>query len=328
MNQTERFYKIDLLLNERKVVSFTDLQEALQVSPATLKRDLAYLRDRLNAPIVYDRDRGGYRFEGPAAAGDAYELPGLWFSADEIHALLTMQQLLANLDTGGLLGPHIQPLMTRLEALIGAGDHSAAEVARRVKVLSVGARRFQLAHFQAVGSALLGRRRLLIDYSARSTDQTTRREISPQRLVHYRGNWYLDAWCHHRDDLRSFAVDAMARVELLDTPAQEMSEADLDARLGAGYGIFSGAAVKWAKLRFSPDRTRWVAAEVWHPGQIGAYTADGAYELQVPYSDDPELIMDILKFGADCRVVAPPELVARVRSALSLAAAAYEQASD
>lgn len=59
MNQTERFYKIDQLLNERVVVSFQELLDNLEVSRATLKRDLQYLRDRLNAPIVFDRDAGG-----------------------------------------------------------------------------------------------------------------------------------------------------------------------------------------------------------------------------------------------------------------------------
>ena len=63
MNQTERFYKIEQLLHDRGVVSFQTLLDELEVSRATLKRDLAYLRDRFNAPIVHDRDAGGYRFD-------------------------------------------------------------------------------------------------------------------------------------------------------------------------------------------------------------------------------------------------------------------------
>ena len=106
MSQLERAYRIDQLLNDRGVVSFDDLLHALEVSRATLRRDLAYLRDRLNAPIVHDRVAGGYRFKHlTQTTARPYELPGLWFSAEEIHALLTMQHLLANLDTGGLLGP-------------------------------------------------------------------------------------------------------------------------------------------------------------------------------------------------------------------------------
>ena len=194
MNQLERSYKIDQLLNDRGVVSFDDLMDALEVSRATLKRDLAYLRNRLNAPIVHDRIAGGYRFDRAKKELDRqYELPGLWFSADEIHALLTMQHLLANLDTGGLLGPHIKPLLSRLTGLIGAADNPAEEVVKRIRILTVGARHVPLDNFQAIGSALLRRKRLIVQYAARGTGEVTERELSPQRLIHYRDNWYLDA---------------------------------------------------------------------------------------------------------------------------------------
>lgn len=147
MSQTERIYEIDRLLKSRSSMTSRSLREALEISSATLKRDLSYLRDRLNAPIIYDRNLGGYRFDREAnSVGKAYELPGLWFSAEEIHALLTMQHLLANLDTSGLLGPHIKPLLSRLTALLGSADNPSEEVIKRIRILSVGARR--LRHFR------------------------------------------------------------------------------------------------------------------------------------------------------------------------------------
>ena len=324
MNQLERSYKIDQLLNDRGVVSFDDLMHALEVSRATLKRDLAYLRNRLNAPIVHDRIAGGYRFDRAKKELDRqYELPGLWFSAEEIHALLTMQHLLANLDTGGLLGPHIKPLLSRLSGLIGAADNPAEEVVKRIRILTVGARHVPLDNFQSIGSALLRRKRLIVQYAARGTGEVTERELSPQRLIHYRDNWYLDAWCHLREELRSFSVDAIQRVELLEAKAHDLPDEMLNDVLGAGYGIFSGKDVKWATLRFSPLRARWVASEKWHSKQIGQLLEDGSYELKVPYSNDPELLMDILKYGADCEVVGPEGLRERVAKSIQDAAKRY-----
>jgi predicted DNA-binding transcriptional regulator YafY len=148
----------------------------------------------------------------------------LWFSAEEIHALLTMQHLLANLDSGGLLGPQIQPLLARLSGLLGSADNPAEEVQKRIRIETVGARRFHLSHFQAVGSAMLRRKRLLIRYHARGTDEVTEREVSPQRLVYYRDNWYLDAWCHLREGLRNVFCDAIQQAEILDKRAKEVSE--------------------------------------------------------------------------------------------------------
>lgn len=324
MDRTERFYKIDQLINDRKVVPFDDLLDALEVSRATLKRDLQYLRDRLNAPIVWDREAGGYRYEtGTAHPGSQFELPVLWFNASEIHALLTMQHLVANLDKGGLLSPHIQPLMARLNGLLGTADNSAEEVRKRVRIIGVAARRIHLSHFETVGSALLRRKRLLITYHARGTDEVTEREVSPQRLVFYRENWYLDAWCHLRRALRNFSVDAIQRAEILEKEARNVSEKTTDEVLGAGYGIFAGSKVQWARLRFTPERARWVAHEQWHPRQKGRLEEDGSYLLELPYADDRELLMDILKYGPDVEVLGPPSLRTRARDALTQAIRRY-----
>ena len=316
MDRTERFHLIDMMLAGPGVVTFQAMQDRLEVSRATLKRDLEYLRNRLNAPIVWDRDTGGYRFEQDERVGGQYELPGLWFSAEEIHALLTMQHLLANLDAGGLLGPHIQPLMARLTALLGSGRHPAEEIRKRIKLIPLAARPLSLEHFAAIGSALLRRKRLYIRYYAKSSDEVSEREVSPQRLVYYRENWYLDAWCHLREGLRSFAVDGIQRAEILESHARDIPARTLDAVLGAGYGIFSGQKIAWAKLRFSPERARWVALEQWHPKQRGRLMRNGRYLLEVPYADDRELVMDILRHVPEVEVLAPKSLRDRVAAKL------------
>jgi predicted DNA-binding transcriptional regulator YafY len=309
MDRTERLYKIDKLLRQHQTVSFCAMQAALEVSRATLKRDLDYLRTRLNAPIEWSRAAGGYRLAAPAdPASAAHELPGLWFSATEIHALLTMQHLLTHLDAGGLLTHHVAPLMSRLNALLGGEDTEAAQVRRRVRIIGLAQRSVQPRHFQRVGTALVQRKRLALTYAARGTGEVSQREVSPLRLVHYRGNWYLDAWCHLRRGLRNFAVDAITEARLLDTAAKEVSDAKLDALFGPSYGIFSGKRIRWARRHFSPERARWVASEQWHPQQEGKAQADGSYLLRIPYADHRELIMDILKHGTHCEVLGPASL--------------------
>jgi L-ascorbate metabolism protein UlaG (beta-lactamase superfamily) len=126
-----------------------------------------------------------------------------------VHALLTMQHLLTDLDPGGILTPHIQPLIARLNSLLGTAENTAEEIRRRVLIVGLGRRELKLAHFEKVGAALLRRKRLAITYFARGSGETTEREVSPQRLVYYRENWYLDAWCHLRNDIRNFALDSI-----------------------------------------------------------------------------------------------------------------------
>ena len=309
MIPTDQLERLRRLLSHRRAISANDLQYELGISRATLTRYIRDLRNTFGAPVVVDREHGGYRLESSGHAfGPQLELPGLWFTAEEIHALLTMQHLLANMDTRGLLGPHIHPLLKRLGHILGSADDSAAELARRIRIQTVGARSFKLEHFQAVASATLRRHRIVIEYHARGSNETTRREISPQRLIHYRDNWYVDAWCHLREELRSFAIDAIHRAGILSASAREIDDDSLDDFLGSGYGIFSGNNVQWAVLRFSPERSRWVAEEKWHPDQQGYLLDDGGYELRVPFSQTPELVMDILRHGQHCEVITPAEL--------------------
>jgi predicted DNA-binding transcriptional regulator YafY len=233
MDRTERFYKIEMLLRSRGSVSFAALREELAVSPATLKRDLQYLRDRLHAPIVYDAFDNGYRFDKGAPAGARHELPGMWFSEHEIHALLTMHQLLAGLDDDGVLARHLQPMLERLQGLIGNDAAESRELMRRIKVIVTARRPVPSRWFELLGSALVQRRRVWLRYFKRSDRRVSEREVSPQRLVHYRATWYLDAWCHASDGLRRFALDAVREAKLLETKAKNVPVRELEAALDA-----------------------------------------------------------------------------------------------
>lgn len=239
MNRTERFYRIDQLLHERRVVPLEEFLQRLEVSRATFKRDLEYLRDRLNAPIVWDRNAGGYRFATTQPDGPAYELPGLWFSAGELYALLATHKLLAEVEPG-ILAAHIAPLRSRLVALLEAAGQPAQEVTRRVRILSVARRPVEPRGFSDIALALMSRRRIEIDAWNRGRDEVNTRIVSPQRLTHYRDNWYLDAWCHWRRALRSFSLDTIRQVKVLPSKAHEVADKTLDAHFASAYGIFAG----------------------------------------------------------------------------------------
>lgn len=321
MSEVVRLYQYKALLSNRRALSAQDLMQRLEISRATLKRDLAKLRDQLHVPIRFDKERGGYVLDTEHGHTDS-ELPGLWFSAEEVVALVTIQQLLAQL-APGLIGPKLRPLQQRLQELMAKQGLGDEVVANRIRLLHAGRRKLKVQHFEAVAAATMGRKRIRVKHFNRQTGETLERELSPQRLVHYRDNWYVDAWCHLREDLRSFAVDALAEAHVLDSVAKEVSSRTLDERFGAGYGIFSGVPKNVAVLKFSPERARWVRREEWHPQQEGRDEADGSYVLRVPYADDRELLGDVLRYGTDVQVVEPAELRVRVQRALLGAAGRY-----
>jgi predicted DNA-binding transcriptional regulator YafY len=322
VERTERFYKIQRLLTQRKIVPRDVFLEELEVSRATFKRDLEYLRDRMNMPVVWDRERAGYKLDEDASSAHMFQLPGLWFTAEEVHALLTMEQLLERLQPG-LLGPQVRPLRNRIRQILDSGDYQAGEVSRRIRILQMGVRPIEPETFQAISSALLSRRRLRIVHYRRARNENLTRDVSPQRMIYYRDNWYLDGWCHTRKALRTFAVDAINGAIVLSKRAREIKPETLDENLGAGFGIFAGRKTQRAVLRFSPLRARWVSREIWHSRQDGHFELDGAYILSVPYSDSRELVMDILKYGPDVEVLAPADLREMVQKQLAQAADHY-----
>ena len=326
MDRLERFYRIQKLLRSRKLVSTQDFVDDLEVSRATFKRDLEYLRDRFQAPIVFDRELRGYRLEDDASNSGMWQLPGLWFSADELQALLSMDRLLREMQPGVLSGL-LRPIRNRLKELLEAGEHSAEDIARRIRVLPMGARRVEPAHFRALAAALLAQRRIRIQHYRRYKNDTLERKVSPQRLVHYRDNWYLDAWCHKRRALRTFAVDAIKYVRLTEEIAQQVSERRLDRHFASGYGIFAGSDTKQAVLQFNAERARWVSGEIWHPEQDGKLQLDGSYLLQFPYSREPELVMDILRYGSGVEVLAPESLRNSVARELRSAVSKYSEST-
>ena len=137
MNQLDRLYQLERLLLSRQPLSRDALMRELEISRATLKRYLELLRDRMNMPVVYDHGTNTYAISQPVGKGQAItqrqELPGVWFSQQEIVALLTMYQLIDNLDSAGMLQRHLQPILQRLDSMLDSTHLQAQELQRRVQ---------------------------------------------------------------------------------------------------------------------------------------------------------------------------------------------------
>ncbi|MCK7468120.1 MAG: WYL domain-containing protein [Desulfosudis oleivorans] len=142
-------------------------------------------------------------------------------------------------------------------------------IARRIRILPQAARHAEPAAFRQVAHTLLERHRLHFRYDGRSRAETTERTVSPQRLVHYRDNWYLDAWDHGKRALRTFAVERIRDPQPLGARARDIADERLNRHFAESYGIFAGRPKHKALLRLHPERARWVADERWHPKQEG-----------------------------------------------------------
>jgi len=223
----------------------------------------------------------------------------------------------------GLLEDELEGVQQRINQLLDAQGLDFSAQPGRINIRHDAGRPVPADLFEDVLQSLFKRQRLSITYHGRRRDDVSEREVSPQRLTSYRDRWYLDAWCHRSEGLRSFALERIRDIRRLPEESIELEEAEIARHFDQAFGIFSGPAEHEAVLRFGAEAARWAADEVWHPEQQGRWLDDGRFELTLPFGRSRELIMEILRYGADVEVLSPDFLRESVDSQLRGALSYY-----
>ncbi|MGN1208913.1 MAG: helix-turn-helix transcriptional regulator [Duodenibacillus sp.] len=317
-----RLHRIDQLIQEAGIVSFEKMQQELQCSSPTLKRDLRYMREELGAPIVYSYTQNGYYYaqDSKVASKNLQSvcppIPASWYGADEMFVFMSVLQMLDRIQTDktGLLSGDMRPLKARLLSLVRSDMITTRELAKRVKVIGDEYKHVNLPYFPLVGYAVSHRRRLRITYFTQGRGVESLREISPLRLVHYKNRWYVDAWCHQSDELRKFAVENIRSAELSKKKCTNVAMRTIEEYFDSTYGIFSGSKSDrlTAKLQIDATMAPYVRNEIWHREQNMTSREDGSLVLEVPYARETELLSRILGLGIHARVLSPASLAERV----------------
>lgn len=324
MAKIDRLHELlSIFYSRRYPIQFRDLLSLVDYSEPTLKRYIRKLRE-FGAPLRYDVRTQGYVLD--KTDDDTIQFPGLWFNISELHSLLTIHELIEQLDPG-LLKIELLPLHSLIEKRLAARGIRTGELNRRIQFICVGVRLCCPLTFRTSATALMERKRLKLRYHGRGEDKVSIRHVSPQRLIYYRGNWYLAVYCHTRRALRTMSLDRMSEVVPQESDCVEINEEELRDHFTTSFGIFAGHPEQEAVLVFSRESARWVAEERWHPNQQSRWLTDGSFELRLPYADQRELVMEILRHGPEVRVMAPPELQRAVRERLALALSQYEEKS-
>lgn len=286
--------------SRRSGLTRREIERVLDCSASTARRYIERLRE-LGNEIVRDGDR--YRLDGEARV----ELPGVVFRPEELAALLGLEHWLESLGSGILKGK-LDPVRTRLEEMLRAAGVSPGDWKDRIRLLPMHFRRADPDTLVAVTAAVLGRRKLEVEYRGFRDRELRVRRVSPQTLVRYRDGWSLDAWCHSRRGLRQFVLGRMRNVRILDETAKEVPREKLTAHFAESYGIFAGRARGRAVLEFEGDAARIVREETWHPAQRTRDLPEGRFRLEFPCGDVRELARDVMRFADEVTVVSPPAL--------------------
>lgn len=314
MDRIDRIQQLNRIFKaSRKPVSFRKLSEELDgCSRSTIERDIEYLRNSLNAPLTKNKE--GWLYDRQQRS--SFELPGIWLTPDELQSLVLIINLLGKL-SGGFIADELKLVRDEIDKLLKERGIQPEQVSQFFKVLPIGARQIPTNIFSAFGSALINKKCMYIqyiDYQGKRSSRT----VSPQNLVYYRDNWYIDAWCHKRKGLRTFSLARINDWQFTATKPVLVDEGEIASHFEHGYGLFSGEATKTAVLLFLPPIANDVATQQWHPQQT-AHWVENCYQLSFPYSDDRELIRDILRHLPNVQVLSPPELKSKVKERLTAA---------
>lgn len=301
---------IEYMSDVHQHVSLQKLSDIYQCSDKTIRRDLEYLIGQRNAPwYVFNN----LVYKDPSRKTDI-ELHGYWFNRAELESLFILNQVFENL-APGQLKQQLKPLHIKIQELL-QNELTGKNLSQKVRIIEIADRQVDPKTFQVVAQALSEQKRLKINFWNRSTNIHQDRIISPIQLVRYKDNWKVDAWCHHKEGLRTFSLEAIKKIELLALSAKQVQSQYSSHHYQTSYGIFAGIAKHQALLKFSPFIARWVQSEQWHPQQKSEWQKDGSYLLEIPYDKDQELIMDILKYGDQIEVIKPIELREKVKQTI------------
>ena len=308
----------EILRDRHTPISADQLASELDVHSRTVRRYVSDLK-KSGIRVRTDRGRGFYLAKG----NPDFEVPGLYGPTPAIEALLLIDLLLERLGSSFRL--MAKDFLDQLEEY-RARNHSKHRKfpSEKLRMVFAHKRKWNSATLEEVVHALAEKRRVRIDYKARSSETTTTREISIQHLVHYRDHWYIDAFDHAKEGLRIFALDRIVSIRRLNARSKECDEQEMETTLRSGYGVFAGETVLQAVLRFSKVVAPWVSEETWHDRQKAEPLEDGSFLLTVPYSNPTELLGEILRYGQEVEVLEPPELRESIRESLTQAAALYQ----
>ena len=312
------FQLSDFLDKARDTVSLQEMADHLSCSKAHAR----HLKDTLCNKHNYPIERQGNRFKLADDFQGKIEAPGLWLSPQDIVTIFFIKQIIQGIENESL-SEIFQSYVQKVDNFCQEYDLPYSFWKDKVKIIPITQRRTKPKIFNSVVESLSRSKQIEADYNPLSNQPGTRM-ISPQKLVRYKDNWYLDGWCHKDNKLKVFALSRISKVKLKTNKAKILSPDEQQKYYGSGYGIFSGNADKTAVIHFTGIAAKEAFHMQWHPEESATMLDEHTCELKIPYGRDEELIMDILRWGEHARVIEPDELKQKVCAKLEAMRHVYD----
>ena len=305
----ERMLKIHQALLAGKFPNAVSLAREIEVATKTIRRDLEFMRDRLNLPIEFDYLHRGFHYTGEVSA-----FPTLQITEGELFALVVAEKALQQYRGTSFEKPLLSALRKMEQALPDTISLNLAGVEQTISFRTRAEPILNLEIFEVLAQAVAQRQQLELHYR-KPGHSVGKRIVDPCHLANINGEWYLFAYDHARRDLRTFVPARIQSVKPTGKTFERAQNFSLEKRLRDSFGVHAGEGKFEVVIRFNARAADYIREKKWHPSQALRDLKAGGAELKMKLSSLAEVQRWVLSWGGDAKVLQPKALVESVRAA-------------
>jgi predicted DNA-binding transcriptional regulator YafY len=318
----ERLLQIDVLIRSSQRQTAQSLAEAVEVKVRTIYNDIAFLKDRFKAPIVWKKTQG-YHYSDPS-----WRLPSISLSKGELFALALGAKML-EIYAGSAYARELQSAIARLaERLPEQSWVDLQQLANeRVLFRTGGALNLDPEIWQKLELACQKHQRVRIAYYTAGRNAYSERKVDPYVLHFSRNNPYVTGYCHLRQEVRWFRVDRIKSLDSLDETFELDPTFDLKDHFELVFQHEVGGVPTQISIWFDSVTAPYIRERRWHPTQQIEEHPDSSLTLNFVARGLNEVKRWVLFYGKGAIVLSPPELVKLIRDDIAAMSKQYTEDS-
>ena len=305
----ERMLRIHQALQTGGFPNASKLAREVEVSTKTIRRDIGFMRDRLNLPVEFAPANNGYFYNGEVSG-----FPTMQITEGEIFALVVAEKALQQYRGTSFEKPLLSAIKKMEQALPDTISLNLADIERTISFRTRAEPILNLEIFDTLAKAVAQRQQLELHYR-KPGHAAEKRLVDAYHLANINGEWYLFAYDHARKDLRTFVPARIQSVKPTGKTFERTQKFSLEQRLRDSFGVHAGEGEFEVAIRFNPRAADYIREKKWHPSQTLRDLKGGGAELKMKLSSLAEVQRWVLSWGGDAKVLKPKELVESVRVA-------------
>lgn len=314
----ERIILIDREIRAGNYPAPASLAEMFEVSQRTIFDDRKFVIDRLGAPLGYDEVAGGWYYTDPT-----WVLPAIMVSEGELLAFI-LGQAISRHYLGTSFEQSLRSALVKIARYLPNHVHLDLAEAARHYTFTAGATVAVKPRLVAdLEQAIRQRRQVWMVYYTAGRDERNQRTVNPYHLYNVRGDWYLLAYDHWRENIRNFHLGRIEQWQILDRQFEPDADFSAEEHISQGFLTEVGEVANIV-VRFDEYQARWIRERRWHVTQEPLEELpDGGVVLRFRAGGLEEIKRWVMQYGAHAEVLEPPELRAAIAEEVARLAEIY-----